>query len=75
MQAFEKVGRSHCNEECSTTCNEKRAHVKPECQQGTVWGLKGLNVRHSVAKHSAGILVLHYQSALHMSRRKSLAEI
>jgi len=38
-------------------------------------GLKGLNIRHSVAKHSAGILVLHYQSALHMSRRKSLAEI
>jgi len=37
-------------------------------------GSEGLNVCHSLAKHSAGILVLDNQSALHMSRCKSLVE-
>jgi len=37
-------------------------------------GSKGLNVCHNVAKHSASILVLDNQSALHMSHRKSLVE-
>jgi len=35
---------------------------------------KGLNVRDSVAKHSASTVVLDNQSALHISRRKSLVE-
>ena len=76
MQAFEKVGRSHCNEECGTTCNEKCAHVPNLKASKDQYGLgsEGLNVCHSLAKHSAGILVLDNQSALHMSRFKSLVE-